>query len=51
MPVLVCLGIAFSLYIVAVVFIIHILLSETGSNEETIEKVSVKSLWRVNSSF
>jgi hypothetical protein len=38
-PVLVCIGIAFPPYIVAVVCIIHVLLSETDNNEEGIEKV------------
>jgi hypothetical protein len=38
-PVLVSIGIAFSPYIVAVVYLIHVLLSETDNNEEGIEKV------------
>jgi hypothetical protein len=32
----ICIGIAFSSYIVAVVYLIHILLSETENNEEGI---------------
>jgi hypothetical protein len=38
-PVLVCIGIAFCPYIVAVVCLIHVLLSETDNNEKGIEKV------------
>jgi hypothetical protein len=49
-PVLVCIGIAFSPYIVATVCLMHVLLSETDNNEG-IEKVFDKSLWRVNESF
>jgi hypothetical protein len=56
-PVLVC--IAFSLYIVAVVCLIHILclihalctLSEADNQEEGIEKIFDKSLKRVNDKF
>jgi hypothetical protein len=44
-PVLVCIGIAFSPYIVAVVCLICGLLSETDNNEEGIEKVFDKTLW------
>jgi hypothetical protein len=36
-------GIALSLYIVAVVCLIHVLLSETDNNEEGIEKVFKKA--------
>jgi hypothetical protein len=36
-PVLVCIGTAFSPYIIAIVFLIHVLLSETDNNEEGIE--------------
>jgi hypothetical protein len=50
-PALVCIGIAFSPYIVVVVCIIHVLLSETDNNEEGIEKVFYKSLWKVNDNF
>jgi hypothetical protein len=50
-PVHVCIRIAFSSYIVAVVCLIHVLLSETDNNEEGIEKVFNKSLWRVNDNF
>jgi hypothetical protein len=50
-PVLVCIKIAFSPYIVAVVCLIHVLLSETDNNEEGIEIVLDKSLWRVNDNF
>jgi hypothetical protein len=49
--VLVCIGIAFSPYIVAVVCLIHVLLSETDNNEEEIEKVFDKSLWQINDNF
>jgi hypothetical protein len=49
-PVLVCIGIAFSPYIVGVVCITHVLLSETGNNEG-IEKIFNKILWRVNDNF
>jgi hypothetical protein len=37
-PLLLYIGIAFSLYVAAVVCIIHVLLSETDNNEEGIEK-------------
>jgi hypothetical protein len=37
-PVLVCIKIAFSPFIVAVVCLTHVLLSETDNNEEGIEK-------------
>jgi hypothetical protein len=47
-PVLVCVGIAFSPYIVAVVCLVHALLSETDNNEEGIKKFFDKSQWRVN---
>jgi hypothetical protein len=50
-PVLVCMGIAFSPYIVTVVCLIHALLSETDNNEEGIEKIFNKSLRRVNDNF
>jgi hypothetical protein len=50
-PVLVYIGITFPPYIVAVVCLIHVLLSETDNNEEGIEKVFDKSLWRVNDNF
>jgi hypothetical protein len=50
-PVLVCIGIAFSPYIVAVVCLVHVLSSETDNNEEGIEKVFDKSLWRVKDNF
>jgi hypothetical protein len=50
-PVLVCIEIAFSPYIVAVVCRIHVLLSETDNNEEGIEKIFDKSLWRVENNF
>jgi hypothetical protein len=50
-PVLACISIASSPYIVAVVCLIHELLSETDNNEEGIERVFNKSLWRVNDSF
>jgi hypothetical protein len=50
-PVLVCIRIAFSPYIAAVVCLIYLLLSEIDNNEEQIEKVSNKSLWRVNDNF
>jgi hypothetical protein len=46
-----CIRIAFSPYIVAVVCLIHVLLSETDNNEEEIEKVFDKRLWRVNDNF
>jgi hypothetical protein len=38
-PVLVCIGIAFPPYIVAIVCLVHVLLSETDNNEEGTEKV------------
>jgi hypothetical protein len=47
----VCIGIAFSPCIVAVMFLIHALLSETGNNEKGKEKVFDKSLCRVNDNF
>jgi hypothetical protein len=50
-PVLVCTGIAFSPYIVAIVCLLHVLLSETDNNEEGIENIFDKSLWRVNNNF
>jgi hypothetical protein len=43
-PVLVCIGIAFSPYTVAVVCLMHVFLSETDNNEEVTEKVLDKSL-------
>jgi hypothetical protein len=43
-PLLVCIRISFSSYIVAIVCIIHVYLSETDNNEERIEKVFDKSL-------
>lgn len=46
--VLVCVIIAFSLYIVSVVCLIIVLLSETDNSDGEIEKVFNKSLWRVN---
>jgi hypothetical protein len=46
-----CVGIAFSPYIVTVVCLIHVLLSETDNNEEGIEEVVDISLWRVNDNF
>jgi hypothetical protein len=45
-----CVGIAFSPYIVTVVCLIHVLLSGTDNNEEGIE-IFDKSLWRVNDKF
>jgi hypothetical protein len=48
--VLLCIGIAFSPYIVAVVCLTHVLLSETDNNEEEIEKVFDKILCRLNDS-
>jgi hypothetical protein len=50
-PVLVCIGIAFSPYIVAVVCLTYVLLSETENNGEGIQKVFDKSLWAVNDNF
>jgi hypothetical protein len=50
-PVLICIGIAFSPYIVAVVCLINVHLSETHKNEEAIEKGFSKSLCRVNDNF
>jgi hypothetical protein len=50
-PRFVCIGIAFSPCIVAVVCLIRALLSETDNNEEGIEKVFDKSLWRANKIF
>jgi hypothetical protein len=50
-PVLVCIGIGFSPHIVAVVCLICVLLSETDNDEEGIEKVFNKSLWRENNIF
>jgi hypothetical protein len=50
-PVLLCIGIVFSPYIVAVVCLIHVLLSETNNNEEGTENVFDKSLWRENTVF
>jgi hypothetical protein len=47
-PVLVCIKIVCSPYIVAVVCLIHVLLSETDNNEEGIEKLCYKSSWKVN---
>jgi hypothetical protein len=44
-------GIAFSSYIVVVVYLIHVLLSETDNNEAGIEEVFGKNLWRINGSF
>jgi hypothetical protein len=52
--VLVCIGIAFSPYIVAIVcliHVIHVLLPETDDNEEGIGNLLDKSLWRVNDNF
>jgi hypothetical protein len=57
--VLVCVGIAFSSYIVAVVGLIHVYFYFTDNarrsvvliTEEGIEKVCDKSLWRVNDNF
>jgi hypothetical protein len=49
-PVPVCIGIVFSPYTVVVVCLIHVLLSETDNNEG-VEKVFNKSLWRVNDNF
>jgi hypothetical protein len=49
-PVLGSTRIAFSPYIIAVVCLIHVLSSETNSNEEGTEKVSDISLWRINNS-
>lgn len=40
--------IAFSRYIVAIVCHVYVLLSETDSNGEGIEKVFNKNVWRVN---
>jgi hypothetical protein len=45
--VLVCIGIAFSPYIVAVVFLVHVLLSETDNNEEGIETADSSRLMLV----
>jgi hypothetical protein len=43
-PVLVCIGIAFSPHIVAVVCLTHVLLFETANNEEEIlRKFSIKA--------
>jgi hypothetical protein len=50
-PVLLCIRIAFSPYIVAVVCLIRVFLSETDNNEEGIEEVFDKSMWRVNDNF
>jgi hypothetical protein len=50
-PVLVCIRIAFSPYIVSVVCLIHVLLSEIDNNEEGTENVFDKSLWRVNNNL
>jgi hypothetical protein len=44
-------GIAFSPKIVAIVCLIHILLSETDKNEEGIQKVFDKSLWSISDNF
>jgi hypothetical protein len=48
--ILVCIGIAFSPYIVAVVCLIHVLSSETINNKAGTE-VFDKSLWRENYNF
>jgi hypothetical protein len=51
-PVRVHIGIAFSLYIVAVVWFIHVLfLSKTNNNGKGIEKVFHKSPWTKTDSF
>jgi hypothetical protein len=50
-PVLVCIEINFPPYIVGVVCLTHVLSSETDNNEEGIEKVFHKSLWRANDNF
>jgi hypothetical protein len=50
-PVLVCIGIAFSPYVVAVSALYTYFLSETENSEEGIEKVFGKRLWRVNGNF
>jgi hypothetical protein len=47
-PVLECIGIAFSPYTVAVICLMHVLLSETDNSEKGIEKVLDKSLCREN---
>jgi hypothetical protein len=49
-PALVCIGIAFTPYTVAVVCLRHVLLSEIDNNEEGIKKVFYKSPWTVNDS-
>jgi hypothetical protein len=49
--VLMCIGIAFSAYVVAIVSLTYVLICESDSNEEEIEKVFDKSLWRVNDNF
>jgi hypothetical protein len=48
-PVLVCIGVAFSPYIVAIVC--FVLSPENNNNEDGIGKVFGKSPWRVNDSF
>jgi hypothetical protein len=50
-PVLVCIGIAFSSYIVAVVCIKHVHLSETDISEQGTAKVLDQSLCRVKDNF
>jgi hypothetical protein len=46
-----CIRIAFSPYIVAVVCLIHVLLSKTDNNGGGIEIVFLQSLWRLNKHF
>jgi hypothetical protein len=46
-----CIGIDFSSYTVAVVFLMHVRLSEADNNEEGIQKVFDKSLWKLNDNF
>jgi hypothetical protein len=50
-PIFEFIGTDFSPYIVAVVCLIHVNLSQTNRNEEEIEKVFDKSLWSLNDNF
>lgn len=50
-PPLACVGFAFCPYIVAVVCLTHVLLSETDNDDEETDKVLEKSAWDVNKSL
>lgn len=50
-PVLACIRIAFSPYILGVVCCVHVPLSETDNKEEGTEEVFYKGLWTVSNNF